>query len=276
MLEYNKIFRDISFIYENLSDDISKNIFMNTISYHITGMSDDLNKIVKYAQPAVLEGMRLLEQQSCKKLKFDSNETLIIYGIGQIGKEFLSEINQKKSKPDIIFCDKKYNEVSEFCKYPVISPNELVTQYSMAKIVVATARYRLEVHKFLIDNKVSEGNIFHFTNGKYTDPDMYFIGELGTFTKDEIFVDAGVYDGITSVKFAEKCNGNYKGIYLFEPDKRQRDRIQNNVKNLHGVEIYEYGLWNQKDKLEFKFSNKEGGGVKLMRQVEMLRYRWIL
>lgn len=70
------------------------------------------------------------------------------------------------------------------------------------------------------------------------------------FTDNEVFVDAGGYDGQTSIEFIKHCP-KYKSIYIFEPSKENLALAEENLKDFKNVHFISKGLSNQKDTLRF-------------------------
>jgi FkbM family methyltransferase len=70
---------------------------------------------------------------------------------------------------------------------------------------------------------------------------------------EEIFVDGGVYDGITSVRFMKWCEGHYSKIYLFEPDEVNAEKSRETMYANHckAFEIIKCGLWNEDREIGF-------------------------
>ena len=78
----------------------------------------------------------------------------------------------------------------------------------------------------------------------------------------EFFVDAGAYNGSTSVDFAEWAGENYGGIFAFDPYGQMQKWYNRSVTehNLHNVIFWDKGLWSHTD--QFKFS-KNGAGSRI-------------
>ncbi len=83
------------------------------------------------------------------------------------------------------------------------------------------------------------------------------LDQLGQYFEDfldlqdgEVFVDAGGFDGQTSIQFIKHCP-KYKSIYIFEPDSDNLDLAKNNLVNFKNVNFISKGLSNQKDTLRF-------------------------
>ena len=74
--------------------------------------------------------------------------------------------------------------------------------------------------------------------------------------KNEVFVDAGMYDGKTSVRFAE-LYPDYKDIYGIEANPDKIDDIKRNLEGYRDMHIYSKALCDKDMELRFK-SGYEG------------------
>lgn len=66
----------------------------------------------------------------------------------------------------------------------------------------------------------------------------------------EVFIDAGGYDGQTSIEFAKHCP-DYKSIYIFEPSAENLELAEENLKNYKNITFITKGLSNKKEILSF-------------------------
>lgn len=90
---------------------------------------------------------------------------------------------------------------------------------------------------------------------------QYFPGrEILIPTNEEIFVDAGAYNGATSVEFARWVNEKYKKIYLMEPDSLMQSVMKEYLKlhNMHDIEIVRKGAYSRSTVLQFACSAESG------------------
>jgi FkbM family methyltransferase len=73
------------------------------------------------------------------------------------------------------------------------------------------------------------------------------------FSGDEVFVDAGAYDGLTSFEFATQVGYKYKKIYAFEPDDLMYPIVKEvfKIKKLENTEVFQAGLYNKTTKIGF-------------------------
>lgn len=70
------------------------------------------------------------------------------------------------------------------------------------------------------------------------DTDQYFVDDIFKYSKEEVFVDAGVLDGYTSFEFIKKVHAQFKRIYAFEPDGISCNKLAQILKSQE-KEIYE-------------------------------------
>jgi len=82
------------------------------------------------------------------------------------------------------------------------------------------------------------------------DPIGQYFEDFLNFQEDEVFVDAGGFDGQTSIKFIEHCP-KYRTIYIFEPDIDNLSLAKSNLKNLKNINFIQKGLSNKKKILKF-------------------------
>jgi FkbM family methyltransferase len=92
-------------------------------------------------------------------------------------------------------------------------------------------------------------DLSYLVNYKVDQIGQYF-EEFLNFTDNEVFVDAGGYDGQTSIEFIKHCP-TYKSIYILEPSKENLILAEENLKNFQNVNFISKGLSNQKDTLRF-------------------------
>ncbi|MCM1174197.1 MAG: FkbM family methyltransferase [Blautia sp.] len=87
-----------------------------------------------------------------------------------------------------------------------------------------------------------------------------YFDEKVILTDEEVFIDCGGFDGDTSVKFLEKCNGKYKDIVIFEPELCKKAAIEKNLAG-HSYELYQAGVWSEKTTLYFAALETDGSRV---------------
>lgn len=84
----------------------------------------------------------------------------------------------------------------------------------------------------------------------------------------EVFIDAGGYDGQTSIEFIKRCS-DYKSIHFFEPDSKNLELAKKNLSDYKNIHYYMMGLAEIKKTLRFSAGGgsasklSDGGDVKI-------------
>ena len=90
---------------------------------------------------------------------------------------------------------------------------------------------------------------------------QYFPGqEVFCVGDDEVFVDAGAFDGDTIKQFQEITGGKFKYIYAFEPDSMNCQKLREHKYN-GNVSLYQAGLYDRTGTV--CFSGNQGGSSKI-------------
>lgn len=103
-----------------------------------------------------------------------------------------------------------------------------------------------EDSRTIVDILVERRN--HYIND-YKDiclDNQYFIDEIFIKSDQEVYIDAGTFDGATLLAFQEWVNNQYKRIYAFEMDKKNYLKLKD-VCNQHDLIIYNAGVWNKNE-----------------------------
>lgn len=69
-------------------------------------------------------------------------------------------------------------------------------------------------------------------------------------TDNEMFIDCGGFDGDSSRRFIEQCDGKYRDIIIFEPEICKKAAIEKNMGD-NRYELYPLGVWSKNTKLYF-------------------------
>jgi FkbM family methyltransferase len=242
--------------YSRLADAESRYIFENRVKYLFTGdisvlydMTLNANKL--FHPVKLIYNVENLFKQNDKAID------IIIYGAGKMAGDCL---NKLAGMNVLAFCDRDYQSwgAEGHLGLPVISPRELVIKYNNCNVVVSNSLYDKEICDFLISTGRSENSIFlmdgQYSSSNYLHKGSYFQQEFFKPQNEEIYVDAGCYDGDTIKDFVGFCEGNYKKIFGFEPHPVNFQNATENIKawGFSNVEIIQKGVWSTDD--EFSFS----------------------
>lgn len=239
----------ISFIYNHLQDNKSKNIFSNRLLYSLTNDRLYLNNIIKDS---------CVFDKICEILDSAKGE-LVIFGAGEWGQMFYDLFHEfRKFK-----CFVDNNKNGFLYGIPVISVEEWMQSDKESTIFICSWLYHKEQYAQLKELGISEERIVDIlpTMNREMVKKQYFDLEelLNINKKEEIFVDGGAYNGETTLRFKKWCQGNFKMAYVFEPDYSNFLMCRNNLKKQLRKEefaVYNLGLSDRKDELYFE-SNKD-------------------
>lgn len=260
-ITYEEIFQYANKVYQSLEDELSRNIFEKRMIYNMTKTKNSLDELCKYNGPLAID-------EHIPKLKkiFESNffnkaVPTILYGAGEYGEILLNEFINNDID-NIIFCDKNADKIKEIKNFKVITPTELIDKYKDNKIVITSYQYSEEIYQFLIEHDFTEKNIVKYEICNYM---QYFETDIIKLSEEEIFIDAGVLDGITSKQLANLCHNKYKHIYLFEPDKESYENLikDESFMNLENKTLFNIGVWNKKETLQFRSNSERPGGNRI-------------
>lgn len=104
------------------------------------------------------------------------------------------------------------------------------------------------------------------------DNEQYFPEDIINLSEEEIFVDAGAFNGDTIKEFIKKTNGKFKKIYAFEPDNSNYIQVKKFINNFHldeKIKLFKYGLY--KSKSTIKFASNIGGCSRVIENFEVAR-----
>lgn len=232
---------DIKKIYNALADEESRDIFANRLLFSLTDDERYIERVIK----TTIEGREFyqkLEQTDNKK---------VIFGAGFWGQELARQYRKFGFE---CFIDNKATYPWEIKEgFPVISFNEYLEKYKDATVFLGSRLYYNELLEQLLAHGIPQEKIVNV--GKMID-DMsirqYFDLPCMPHIEDEVFVDAGGFDGRTSELFTQWCEGHYKKVYIVEPERKNMTICENNIKTW-GVkyELIPKGLWDKECVLQF-------------------------
>jgi len=136
-----------------------------------------------------------------------------------------------------------------------IKKNVLKYQWLYGRLEDDESRNVLES---LVNFKISSDLVY--MRGFSHAPDYQYFEDFLDLKPGEVFVDAGGFDGQTSVEFIKRCPG-YKSIYIFEPDLKNLELAKKNLIGYPNVHFLAKGLAENKKTL--KFCSGDGSSSKI-------------
>lgn len=241
-IEMTNYYQKMMAIYERLLDKESKILFEARISYLLDHNQENYIKTVC----GLYDDWRAWDFE-----KGIERRDIIIFGCGHDGKEANKLLSAWGYKV-LYFCDSyKFDGIVDGKK--VLSIDEVVEKYRNYAIVVASSRYGMEMYVELVRRGFPYKNIVlpEFKKILGIRGTQYF--DVFEPEPEEIYIDAGAFNGKTIFNFAEWTNGNYKKIYAFEPLEHMYKMICQKVKNvdMKNVQILNNAVWNQKGNIQF-------------------------
>lgn len=233
--------------YENLrkrlQDEESEKIFDARIEYMHT--SDTLT-FIKTMDELYKNFQYLILDDFLKERK--AQLPLVIFGAG-CGGEITFEIlkHTKYSSRILGFCDNNKELWGKTKRgLPIMSLYELLASKKEVVYILASTGHNSEFLHQLLNLNVPQKDIFVAPFGEFLMAErgvQYF--DVFQPCENEVFVDAGAYDGMTSRAFVNWCNGKYKKIYMFEANPEMKPVCQSNVETDERIIFKGKCLWSK-------------------------------
>jgi FkbM family methyltransferase len=247
---------DIKMIYGHIGNKESREIFADRLLYSLTGNMEYMRRVICRTTEGNEFSGRILKERQRK----------VIFGAGIWGCEIFDAY---KDAEFACFVDNRVREAAEICRgIPVISFQQYLSEYKDALVVISSRLYYESIYQQLKENGILDENIVNA--GRMID-DMsirqYF--DLPEWKrngdgKQESFVDAGCFDGRTSLLFSEWCEGNYDHIWAFEPDEKNIGKCKTAFGGDARCEVIPMGLWDEDTELNFSAGSSGGSKVSEM------------
>jgi len=252
--------KKIQFVYDNLCDEKSREIFLNRLLWNITDEYEFIEKIavkqgtlVQWVRPASIKSELLNEIKQ-------HEGHFVVYGAGEIGK-IVAKLLLRNAINVKCFWDRNAKRMkSQDVPIPIYEP---FSNYDNENIIIGSDRFSNEIIALLRQKGIPEEKIIfpkYMKEFLYDYSNQYFDENIIVFENDEVFVDAGCFDFGNSSLLLEKAGNKVKKIYAFEPDLENFNKIEATIKKmmLENVAVFNAGLWSEKNTLKFK-ANLDAG-----------------
>ena len=222
------------------TDEMSQTIFQAYVKSYFLGVEDEsLDAVYNFYPTSRIPD---LEQ-------YPSDTYFVVCGAGKYGKETLRALKHAGYKVRCIL-DNDINKHGQYIdNIKIVSFFDFCTDHELNSNTVV-----------IVDN----GRLFHIFNNElwqlgYPQKQIYCCvenvirNEFGniyfdipefTYSEDEVFIDAGSYNGNTSKDFIKKCNNRYKKIIACEPMKEIYNKFKDSLSELHDVNYINTALSN--------------------------------
>lgn len=145
---------------------------------------------------------------------------------------------------------------------PICTPMDVQKRYKDSIVVIAVAEQRQQaaIYHQLIHEGVKEADILIPQEG------YLYCGKAGQYfdleaiyprSDEEAFVDAGCFDGQTSLGYGKMCKGRLR-IYALEPDHSNHQECDRRLSQSgYSYELYECAAWSGESTLRFSSVESE-------------------
>lgn len=234
---------------ESLQDKESKVIFDARIEYMATKDEFRLGKTMLelYGKFQYSELDEFLEGR-------DKQMPLVICGAGKEGERTLDILKHTGNAQNVYGFFDNNDQIWGETRYGLLvySIYDLLLEKRDMVFIVASQKYGASFQRQLLNLRIPQNNIFvapynvlYAQRGK-----QYF--DLFESVEHEVFVDAGAFDGLTSMEFLKWCHGKYDGIYMFELNSNMKRICLSNVGGTeHRIHFIEKGCWSKDGILAF-------------------------
>jgi len=237
-----KLFDGLNNIYEHLADEQSKDFFR---AKAWTAISGDKKYFGEF-RDKMIENQIILAK---KDIEIKNLTNAYIFGCGD-SSSFAFRLYGKNI---VAFSDNnKKRWGGKHFKLPIIPPNEIP---KTSKIIVSP-RSKIaytDIKNQLLAYGFNEENIYIFTEICEKIYGKEYFENLIT-NNEEIFVDAGCFDGGTALEFIDFAKGDFKKIYAFEPDPVSFKNCEKNLSEFIEVgkcEVYNCALNDKNETVHF-------------------------
>lgn len=253
-------FATMQCVQEKLTDEVSKNIFDVRLNYAVTGDWHyflPINEGRKFHLPFLTD---FLQEQ---------NKPVVVFGAGLDGRHTVRLLRQSGIEV-VAVCDSKAQMLPEgghaqIEEVPLWTFSELCARKNGVCVVVGSSKYWQSICQQLLVAGFSYGSVYcpmaHRLHVVGYLPNQYF--DFFLPRSREIFVDAGSYNGKTTVLFSEWAAGGMEKAYLFEanPDNERTIRENLTAAGINNYNLVMKGTWDREEQVRFDSKSSAGSMV---------------
>lgn len=242
-----------------LEDEQSKFIYQKRVEYNETGNFDAIKAIVARYLPELRNKPYYPGMEGELPKRLEDKRNIVIFGSGMNGKGIVQSLKACNISPTCYADNARDKWGTQIEGLEVRRPSEI--DFRAVDAVVITP-FKQEIvdamHKQLLELGAREEILLHYKDFSATvlEYELYFAPDLIKLHENEVFVDAGVLNLETSLRFIEECQKSsiqhYK-IHAFEPDSMSYKKCKNMLKNMPDadIQLYNARLWSEDTLLYF-------------------------
>ena len=240
--------------WNRLSDDASRFLYEKRCMWSLTGDDRYITDIIRFM---LRDGKADALIEKAKSV----SDRLVIRGLGN---EYHTIRQYYPELEFALIADRDPVKIGwgEFEGHKVISTDDFYKNYSDHYVMITSSAFHSEIKRELKEHGIPEEHILDF-GGLSLAGEQYFEPGIIAPKEHEVFVDGGSFDGTSFRRFAAWCGGKYDGIYAFEPDLRNAQRIRESLEKdpMPNVEVIPKGLWDEETVLHFNSSGTQGSAI---------------
>lgn len=244
-------------IYARISDSLSKEIFIDRLNYSVT---HDYCFLEKMVDRTVRNSGRWKEFCGILQDRAQLGD-IYLFGAGIWGNILYNE-----TKGQVQWCGviDNHPDGKTIADLEVITVGQFMEQCNACMTVVISSykngldmKEQLRACGFCPDRILDAGRVIY----DLTEGAIYFdLGDLHPQAGGEYFVDAGGFDGLTTLAFLNWCSGNGYS-YCFEADSKNIKVLKENLGDNDQCEIIPKALWSKTADLYMKMEGNCGSAV---------------
>lgn len=259
-------------IYDRLQDDLSREIFLERLKYSFTGgfrhggVDVDWVGLLRSSVPGVFrEWSSFLVRARSHAL---SEKELYIFGASNCGEVVLDRLRKENVFDKIALRGFVDNHKSgTFLGYPVLPFDAVLARGGNSVVIIANSQRE---HARQIGAQIATTR-FTGEAVRFLDHDALFGCEyFGVFepSREEVFVDAGCFDGDTTLEFVKWSRGGYKRIFAFEMERRNFEKCQAALYHVRDCEVIESALSERSGTCAISVAPENRAGTNTIDRVE--------
>ena len=257
-MQWEKTVENLGKFMKKIQDEESRELFDLRLQYLIKRNQEEfyagLDKIFTNSREENYSCWRLnqYEQRNVQ----NKGKSIVIFGAGANGRLTCRAMKYINRKVECFADNNSQLWETKWEGIKICNPTDLYGKYKDSIIVIALSRHyhQAAVYQQLIREGFRESDILIPQEGYlYCDRAIqYFdIEEVYPKSEDEVFIDAGCYNGQTSLNYGKLCDGKVK-IVAFEPEHSNYLECDRRLKRSgYEYELYECATWSEETSLNF-------------------------
>lgn len=232
--------KEIAQSFELLEDELSKRIFESKTKWYFQGGEDETVNLLydEYKESRIFD----LE-------RYPKHFEYAICGCGNYGRKTLKALKHAGYRVRCFLDNDIQKQGTQFEGIEIVSFSQFINNGRLNRdviVIIDNTRLKSVFFNELFELGFPQDRIYMTKEDivRSAFGNIYFDLEELRFTDEEIFIDAGSFNGETSLSFIETVNGKYKKIYACEPMTDGYEMSHVSLAQKDNVEICKVALSN--------------------------------